>query len=690
MPPYHLAVDTGGTFSDFTVFDVGAATLRVFKVPSTPADPSRAVMEGLDRIHSSGVRPQDIVFFSHGTTVGTNALLELKGARTGLIITEGFRGVMEVGEQTRPYGPGTYDLSFRKPAPLCPPRLTVEIRERIDARGQVVRALDAGHARGQIARLEAEGVEAIAVCLIFGYLNPVHELQVRDLIEEAIPGCPVSLASEVLPEIREYYRASTTVVNAYCSPAVGAYLGRISQQLQKRGVDTKARYVMQSNGGVTTFDDAATLAVTTLLSGPAGGVTAGVAVGRSAGFDNVITFDMGGTSCDVALVENGVASQAARSKIAGRDVAAPMIEMATVGAGGGTVAWVDPITGLQVGPRSAGADPGPVAYGKGGDEPTVTDANLVLGYLDAASFSGGELKLDAEAAASALEALIARPLGLDVYAAASGIVRVVCSHMVEAVKSLSTAKGYDLRDFALVAFGGAGPLHATLVAEDLGIARVVIPPYPGVTSALGLLMTDVRHDYVRSRLGRLDRLTAAEAAEMLDALCDQAVSQLHQEGFGDGGIVLEPAMDLRYAGQAYELSVAVGRRPDEAALQALPGRFHELHRQRFGHAAEDSAIEVVSYRVVARAAIPKVPLAAASSAGSRPNAQPIGHRNCYFDGGLLDTPIFRRDSLGPGTVLSGPAVVEQADSTFVIHPGQRAQVDTYANIVVSTGGGEAA
>src|SRR6478609_3210398 len=490
MARYRVTVDTGGTFSDFVHLNEQTGEISIAKIPSTPDDPSRAILAGIEALLARVTGADDIGYFCHGTTVGTNALLEGKGVRTGLLVTEGFRGIYPVGEQARPYGTAIFDVMYDKPSPLVPARRTGEVKERIDFRGDVLRTLDEAALRKTVRELKAHDVESIAVCLLFSFLHPAHEARVRDIVLEEIPGCSVSLSCEVLPPIR------------------ARYIAQLDQRLSGTGISTRQKYIMQSNGGMATFAAAARRAVTTVLSGPAGGVTAGVLACGMSGSANIITFDMGGTSCDVALIKDGEPLLSSRGKIEGRDLAVPMLDINTVSAGGGTIATVDRFGVLQVGPHSAGAVPGPACYGRGGTAPTITDCNLVLGYLGEDNFLGGRMRLEAAKARAAIEAAVARPLGLDVPEAAEGIIRVIDVKMEEAIKAISTMRGHDLRDFMLLAFGGAGPLHAGRIARDLGMAGVIVPLYPGVFSAIGLLMSDVKHDYIRSKLAPLSELTA--------------------------------------------------------------------------------------------------------------------------------------------------------------------------------------
>ncbi len=504
MGRYRVTVDTGGTFSDFVYLNEETGEVSISKVPSTPDDPSRAILHGIEMLLAKGVNADDISYFCHGTTVGTNALLEGKGVPTGLLVTEGFRAIYPVGEQARPYGPAIFDVMFDKPSLLVSPSATGEVKERVDFRGTVLRELDEAALRQTLRGLKDQNVKSIAVCLLFSFLHPQHEQRVAEIIREEMPGCAISLSSEILPQIREYYRLSTTVINAYLQPILAHYIAQLEQRLTGAGIHTKQKYIMQSNGGMSTFDAAAQKAVTTVLSGPAGGVTAGAYACRMTGMQNIITFDMGGTSCDVALIKDGEPALSSRGKVEGRDIAVPMMDINTVSAGGGTISKVDRFGALEVGPESAGAVPGPACYSRGGTVPAITDCNVVLGYLSEDNFLGGKMRLDSEAARKAVES-VAKPLKMSMEDTAEGIIRIIDVKMAEAIKAISTMRGHDLRDFMLLAFGGAGPVHACRIARDLGMAGVIVPLYPGVYSAIGLVMSDVKHDYIQSRMTRACR-----------------------------------------------------------------------------------------------------------------------------------------------------------------------------------------
>ena len=684
MARYRVTVDTGGTFSDFVYLNEETGAISVAKAPSTPDDPSRAILQGVELLLGKGVAASDIRYFCHGTTVGTNALLEHKGVKTGLLVTEGFRAIYEVGEQARPYGPAIFDVMYDKPAPLVPASRTGEVKERVDFRGEVLRPLDEPALRQAVADLKVQGVQSIAVCLLFSFLHPEHEMRVRDVILEAMPDASVSLSCEVLPQIREYYRLSTTVINAYLQPILARYIGELDRRLAEAGIATRQRYIMQSNGGTATFAAAARRAVATVLSGPAGGVTAGAYACRMTGWRNIITFDMGGTSCDVALIRDGEPSIAGRGKIEGRDLAVPMMDINTVSAGGGTIARVDRFGALQVGPESAGAVPGPACYGRGGIAPTITDCNLVLGYLGADSFLGGEMRLDPAKAHSAIARAVARPLAMGVVEAAAGIVRIIDVKMEEAIKAISTMRGHDLRDFMLLAFGGAGPVHAGRIARDLGMAGIIVPLYPGVYSAIGLLMSDVKHDYVQSKLSPLSELDPHQAEAMFERLVRQARTELRADGFSDEQMRIERGLDLRYAGQGYEVPIACDDPLDDAGgLDRLRGRFDERHRSLFGHMAPEEPVEVVSYRVRGIGLVPLVELPKFAQTGTPLSEAKRGTRRVHFDRTPVDCPVYRRDLVDVGLTIAGPAILDQLDCTTVIPPGQFARVDDWKNLIVT-------
>jgi N-methylhydantoinase A len=685
---YRVTVDTGGTFSDFVVLDEDRGTYQILKVPSTPDDPGRAVLNGLDALAAEhGVQPHKVTFFSHGTTVATNALLEQRGARVGLAITDGFRGIYEAMEQSRPFGPAVFNLAYEKPRLLAPESRTAEIVERVGPRGDVRIPLDEASTGRAIEQFEAEQVTSVAICFLFSFMNPAHERRVLDAFKSAHPEWWVSASSDLLPQIREYYRLSTTVVNAYVAPVLGRYVLELERQLDARGAAPGRRFTMQSNGGSCPMHVSAERAVATILSGPAGGVTAGAMLAAHAGFDNIITFDMGGTSCDVALIQRGEPVITDRTKIGGRDIAVPMLDINTVSAGGGTLAYVDRQGALHVGPRSAAAVPGPACYGRGSDQPTVTDADVVLGYLNPASLLGGAMDVDASLAERAVREYVAEPLGVDLLRAADGIVKVVNVKMAEAIKGISTERGFDLRDFTLVAFGGAGPVHACQIALDLGIPRLLVPPIPGATSALGLLLSDVKHDYLQSRLADIATLSAEAVTAVFSHLQRAGQRQLEQEGFDTRSQRFRYFLDMRYAGQGYENPVPLDGMPIPAdELPRYRARFDEIHRMCHGHAAPGQPVEVVNYRVEAIGIVPRVDLARLERASGPVHDACLGERRAFFSAlseQPVAVPVYARERLRAGHCLEGPAIVEQYDATTVICPQQVAAVDEYGNLIVT-------
>ena len=683
MGRYRVTVDTGGTFSDFVYLNEETDEVSISKVPSTPDDPSRAILHGIEVLLAKGVRADEITYFCHGTTVGTNALLEGKGVSTGLLVTEGFRAMYPVGEQARPYGPAIFDVMFDKPSMLVPASATGEVRERVDFRGDVLLKLDEAALRETLRGLKEQKIASIAVCLLFSFLYPRHEQRVAEIIKEEMPGVAISLSSEILPQIREYYRLSTTVINAYLQPILAHYIAQLEQRLNGAGIHTKQKYIMQSNGGMSTFAAAAQKAVTTVLSGPAGGVTAGAYACRMIGMQNIITFDMGGTSCDVALIKDGEPALSSRGKVEGRDIAVPMMDINTVSAGGGTISKVDRFGALEVGPESAGAVPGPACYSRGGTAPAITDCNLALGYLSVDNFLGGKMRLDADAARKAVES-VAKPLKMSMEDTAEGIIRIIDVKMAEAIKAISTMRGHDLRDFMLLAFGGAGPVHACRIARDLGMAGVIVPLYPGVYSAIGLVMSDVKHDYIQSRMTALSDIAPKDMASMFDHLASQALEDLRADGFTAETIKIQRSLDMRYAGQGYEITIPCEPEMMTAeGLKALRKSFDDVHKGMFGHMAPDEPVEIVSYRVRGVGMVPSVEMPRFKKAGTTLKDALREMRKVRFDGKTVDCPIYQREKLDVGLTFSGPAVLDQFDCTTVICPGQAVRVDEWKNLIVT-------
>ncbi len=692
---YRLGIDIGGTFTDAILIDEGTGALRIGKVPSTPRDPSVGFMDAAHRLRrESGIAPADISYIVHATTVATNAIIEGKTARTGFITTEGFRDILEIARQIRP---SLYDLHFEKPPPLVPRYLCFGVGERLDAQGQVLATLDEEALRAAGEQLRREEVEAIAVCFLHAYVNPEHEMRARRILQEVFPDALVSLSSEVAPEFREYFRASTTVINAGIRPVVGRYLHRIETRLRQEGVSAEL-LVMQSSGGVLSFAAAGEKPVFMVESGPAAGVIASTYLGKALKRADVISFDMGGTTAKTALVQDGMPRITTDYEVGGAagagtgsapgsgyPIRTPVIDLVEIGAGGGSIAWVDSGGGLRVGPRSAGADPGPVCYGEGGVEPTITDANLVLGRLSPRYFLGGEMVLDVEAAQRAIEEKCAGPLGLEGVEAAHGIVEIANAAMVNALRLVSVQRGFDPRDFVLVAFGGAGPVHANQLAAAHEIPTTLIPMSPGTFSAMGLLVTDLRHDYSTTFIHRVDELDPDAVAATYQKLEAEGRTRFAREGVSEQDMLFLRQVDMRYVGQSYELTVAV---PPGALspvkIAQVVARFHAEHDRAYGFSAPDEPAEWVNLRLMATGKIAKPRLRelegrAGKVAQARKEIRPV-----YFaeNGGYVDCPIYDRYLLGAGGVVPGPAIVEEMDSTTVIHPHYRAVVDLYGNLVL--------
>ncbi len=680
-----IGVDTGGTFTDVCALDERTGRFHIRKVPSTPDDPGRAIVEGVTRILDDvgGRSLEEVGYFAHGTTVGTNTLLTESGARTGLLTTAGFRDLLELGRGRRP---NLYDLQADKPAALVRRNHRLEVAERVRHDGRVERPVDPDQVRVLARRLAAEGVEAVAVCLLYSFVRPEHEQQVARILAEELPDAYVSLSSDVLPEFREFERLSTVVVNAYVGPAVARYLARLRTRLSELGL-TAVPHVTQSNGGIIPFEAAERTPSRMVLSGPSTGVVGAAEIARAAGFGDIITFDVGGTSSDVSLVRDGVPKVTSGTEIGGRPVRAPMLDIHTVGAGGGSIAWIDPGGALKVGPRSAGADPGPACYGRG-DEPTVTDANVVLRILNPEHLLGGSMPIDAEASRRAV-ASVAGPLGLDVLDAAQGIVRVVTANMARAIRVISVQRGYDPRDYVLVPFGGAGPLHAARLARELGMRTILVPETPGTQCAAGLLMTDIRADFLRSRTvditdGTADRAATA-IAEVYSELSDAARGWLDAEDVPEDRRRLERSVEMRYAGQNYEIPVEV---PDTDltvdTVTQVRKRFAAEHERLYGYAAHEDAVQAITFRVraigeVARAELVRSPLGEPDAGAAVTTTREVYLPEC---GGFTDCPVYDRALLRPGHRIEGPAVVEQVDATPLLLPGDVATVDELRNLVV--------
>src|SRR6266513_261574 len=695
MKCFRAGVDIGGTFTDIVLLgDQGERYTK--KVSSTVDDYARAITEGLTQLLAEiGGEARGIAELLHGTTVASNAILEHKGAKTALITTKGFRDVLEIRNLRMPR---LYDMSWTKPPPLVERRLRVEVDERVNAQGGIDRPLDEASVERAARFLLEEGVEAIAVCLLHSYLNPAHEQRVKEIVTRLAPQITLCISAEVLPVINEYERSSTSVINAYVRPIVERYLTRLSGEVTRIGIDAPL-LLMQSNGGLTTARAAAVTPMHIIESGPAAGVVGVQSLCRLVGIDKAISFDMGGTTAKASLIENGEVTRAAEYQVgagivlgsrllsgAGYTLKVPAIDLAEVGAGGGSTLWIDSGGALQVGPHSAGAVPGPVCYHQGGSEPTVTDANVVLGYINPAQLVGGALKLNADKARAIIADKIARPLGMSVEEAAYGAHLIAASNMIRALKAVSSERGRDPRDYALVAIGGNGPVFAAGMAEALSIPQVLIPASAGVFSSFGLLYAEVEYYFTRTRKRLLRALDPAEAQDIIEGLEAEARAQLSEDGFAPGRIELRRSASLHYQGQSFELRVPLAAGPlDQAALAAIEEAFGVEHERTYGHrAGVEEPVELVSLEVIGRG-IPEAPRAASAAAARLAPDIAIASptRRAYFGPaqGWLDARIVNRSALAEPH--AGPCIVEEYDATCLVPPGWNARLDAHGNIVLS-------
>jgi len=681
-----VGVDTGGTFTDLIAVEQTTGELRRAKVPSVSGDPSAAVLDAMDKLFADGINPGDISLFVHGTTVATNALLEGKGVRTGLLITRGFRAVYEARGWSQPRGSDLLDTFYQKPPLLAPQWLTEEVRERLDYRGEVVTPLDEAGLRDSVHRLKAKGVEALAVCFLFSFLNPDHERRAAEIVAEIAPECRISLSSNVLPVIREYPRLSTTVIDAYVGPTIADYLMRLERRLIERGLKTPQLFLMQSNGGLMRISLGARHPNQTLLSGPAAGVIAGAELARRTRRHHVITFDMGGTSTDISVIVEGRLLETTQGQIAGQDIGTPMLRVRTLGAGGGTIAWIGKDGLLKVGPRSAGSVPGPACYGRGGEEPTVTDANVAMGALSGDTVLAGSLRIDAGRAARAIET-VAKPLGLDVLQGAAGILRIVNTQMAVDLRLALQEQGQDPRKFALVAFGGAGPLHAAALARSVGIPTVLVPPYPGLNCAIGMLQTSVRHSYLKSEVGVLSRFPTGRMNDLFRELREQALAEASEEGFAHEAVKLTRLLDLRYPHQGYTLPVACPADITDADKARLKHAFDEAHLQVYGQSAPREDAEIVTFRLQAEIEVPRLELPALAHGDGRAERALKGERPLFDidDNRFVRAAVYDRQALMAGDRIAGPAIIDQFDATTVLLGGQTATVDDTATLIIQTG-----
>ena len=700
MKDYRISFDIGGTFTDLVMLDGGSGTLSVAKVLTTPHNPSEAVATGVRRLlEKQGIGPDALGYAVAGaTTLVTNTLLEGKGARTGLITTRGFADVLEIGREIR-YD--VYQNAPQMPPPLVPRPLRKEVDERLDKDGKILTAMDPAEAMARIEELAAEGVESIAVCLLHAYANSAHELAIRDLIDKRLPGVSVTLSSELLPQIREYERTINTVLNAYLQPAISHHLSGLEQALRELGVPTPL-YMMHGAGGVVSVDTAARFPLKLLESGPAAGALAAVFYGQLTNTHNLLSLDIGGTTAKACLIDGdrpGVTNdfEAVRvdrfKKGSGYPVRLPAINLIEIGAGGGSIARVDAMGLLKVGPDSSGANPGPACYGLGGNAPTVTDADLVMGYLNDEFFLGGELKLDRKAAERVINEHLAKPLGLTLIETATGIHRVVNESMAAAARVHVAEHGKDPRNYTLIAFGGAGPVHARDVARRLGIRRVLVPHSAGVLSAIGLLVAPPALDFVKSYVTPLAQIDWAFLDGLYAEMTAQGVETLKRVGADPKLITRELSADMRYVGQGRELTVALPEElPASRNPELLAKAFYADYQRRYSRCLTDVPVEALSWRLVVRAPAPKVSLAhRAADGASLANARKQPRRAYYYDiQDFVETQVYDHDRLMPGALIEGPAIIEQRASTAVAGPGDRVTSDAYLNLTIELAGSHAA
>jgi N-methylhydantoinase A/oxoprolinase/acetone carboxylase beta subunit len=689
-----LGVDVGGTFTDLIYVDDEAGKVLVHKLPTTPDDPSRGTVQGVQELTAeAGESPSALDQVFHGTTIATNIVIEHTGAKVGMITTEGYRDILHIARHKKPLNFSNYqDLPWQR-YPIVRRRYRLTVPERITGEGKVLVPLDEERARERVRELKEAGVEAVSVCFLFSFLNPEHEARVAEIVREEFPEAFLSVSSEVLPQYREYERFSTVCLNAYIGPKVASYVRRLEDELRALDVRTGV-HLMTSASGVATTDAATTRPVNLLMSGPVAGVVGGIWAGKQAGYENVITLDVGGTSADIGLAQGGKLrmKHLLDTKVGPYQAMIPMVDVDTIGAGGGSIAYVDQGGIFRVGPRSAGADPGPAAYGRGGTEATATDAMVVLGWLRPEAFLGGGMQLEPDLARRAFEEGPAAALGMSVEEAAMGAVQILTHSMVQSIEENSVRKGYDPRDFALVAEGGAGPLFAAQIAVEVGTPAVLVPPYPGVTAAMGLLATDMVYEYAATAYQRLSSLDAAGIEQRFRELEEEARKQLEEDGIPAERLVLQRVVDARYAGQGYELRVDVGSGAvDEAWVEKLRTDFHDVHEREYSRRFEESDIEVPNVRVRGVGLMPPLQTAEVERGEEAPPEDALRYEGTAWfrvQGELrqLETRYYDRPSLQAGNRLEGPTIVYQYDSTTAIPPGLTATIDGHGNIVIATGG----
>lgn len=685
-PKFKIGIDVGGTFTDLVAFDEKAGEIFFLKVPSTPFDPSKGVIDALKDLMKK--REPEVSLFVHASTIGTNLFLGqlgLKIPKGAVITTEGFKDILEIGRQKRPE---LYNPFFERPRPLIERHLRFGIKERINFKGEVLKPIDEQEIKSVAQKIKQEKVETIAIVFLHAYINPEHEKKAKEILKQQLPGIVIMTSSEIDPEYREYERMSTTVINSLLVPVVSTYLRKIKNRLKELKVKAPL-YIMQSNGGLATFEVASQIPVATIESGPATGVIASAYWSKMLGIENILSFDMGGTTAKAGVVVKGIPQMINEYEVGGNvhsgrilkgsgyPIRYPFIDLAEVSGGGGTIAWIDHGNALRVGPLSAGADPGPACYGKGGENPTVTDANLILGRLNPVGISGGKIKIFSELAEKSIRKKIAEPLGISIVQAAYGIIEIVNTHMIRALRLVSVERGYDPRDFVILAFGGAGPMHAAFLAEGLGVKNIVIPPNPGVFSALGLMLADFRHDFVRNIMKPASEINTELLEKIFGEIEKKAKKILQKEGFSPNHIVMERNLELRYLGQSYELIV-----PFHKNFKVILQLFHQKYQKMYSYSMPDEPVEVVNIHLIAYGLIRKPKFRKIPFTSSSSDAL-IDKKMVFFKGNAwIETPIYSRDALLPGHKINGPAIIEQSDATTVIPPGWNAVVDEFLNLTL--------
>jgi N-methylhydantoinase A len=675
-----IAIDIGGTFTDVVLYD-GERFIST-KVSTTPGDLAEGILVGIHKVlQLGGVDTFDLDRIVHGTTIGTNAILERKGALVGILTTKGFEDVLEIGRLQRS---SQYDvfIDAQTPVFLAPRRLRMGINERMDSEGNVLIPLDEDGVRKAVEHLKnTYGIQCLAVCYLFSFKNPAHELRTREIVLEVYPDIKVSLSSEVDPVFREYERTCVTAFDAYLRPIMETYLADLTKKLESSGISANLQ-IMQSRGSLSTASTVSEIPVRTILSGPAAGVIGSKYIGEKSEHKNLITLDMGGTSCDVALISEAKPLISKEGKIGEYPLRVPMVDVSTIGAGGGSIAWIDAAGGLRVGPISAGAKPGPVSYGLGGTEPTVTDASLILGYLNPQTFAGGEIKLDRKAAEEAVGRL-AKKLGLRMVHAAYGIHKIVNSNMANQIRLVSMKRGYDPRQFSLMLLGGAGPLHGGALAAELNIPRMIVPQIPGVLSAFGLLVANIEYEHAKTFLGRMDRVQLKEMEQTFEELNGLGREKMIKDGVPVNQIEMLKWADMRYVGQSFELDVQLPEILEDGAIPRMIQSFHEKHQLVYGHSNPENVVEIINLRSVHVFRLPK-PEIIMDLTGTTKDPEPKEVREAVFSmtQGFVPVPVYDREQLGLGQSLKGPVIIEQSDTTTVVYPGQDCWADGLGNIII--------